>query len=69
MGIDAIALLCSMHRATAARSIVRARDALTTRVRTRLMARWRTADAELPALIELVHSGVDLSLARVLGVA
>lgn len=66
MGIDAIAALCSVHRATAARSVVRAKESLTVRVRARLMARWKTADADLPALKVLVDSQIDLSLQRLL---
>jgi RNA polymerase sigma-70 factor (ECF subfamily) len=66
LGIDAIARLCSMHRATAARSIVRARRALTETVRTRLIARWNVADADLQAVRTLIDSQVDLSLERLL---
>jgi RNA polymerase sigma-70 factor (ECF subfamily) len=67
LGIDAIAALCSVHRATAARSIARAKETLTARVRTRLMARWAVPDSDLPALKELVDSQLDLSLPRLLG--
>jgi len=66
MGIDAVAALCSVHRATAARSIVRAKETLAARVRTRLMARWRIGDGDMPGLKELVDSQVDLSLTRLL---
>lgn len=66
LGIDAIGVVCSVHRATAARSIARAKEALAARVRARLMARWRVADADLPALQALVASQVDLSLPRML---
>jgi RNA polymerase sigma-70 factor (ECF subfamily) len=66
LGIDAIARLCSMHRATAARSIARAKRELTDRVRTRLTARWNVAAHDLPALGALIDSQVDLSLGRLL---
>jgi RNA polymerase sigma-70 factor, ECF subfamily len=66
MGIDAVAALCSVHRATAARSIARAKEMLAGRVRARLMERWKIADADLPALKVLVDSQVDLSLQRLL---
>jgi RNA polymerase sigma-70 factor (ECF subfamily) len=66
MGIDAVAAVCSVHRATAARSIVRAKETLAARVRERLMMRWRIADGDLPALKVLVDSQVDLSLTRLL---
>lgn len=66
LGIDAIARLCSMHRATAARSIARAKRELTDRVRARLIARWNVAAPDLPALGALIDSQVDLSLGRLL---
>jgi hypothetical protein len=66
MGIDAVAALCAVHRATAARSIVRAKETLTARVRARLMARWRIGDGDMAALKELVDSQLDLSLTRLL---
>jgi RNA polymerase sigma-70 factor len=68
IGIDAIAALCAVHRATAARSIRRAMETLAARVRARLMARWRLADADLAALKALVDSQVDLSLNRLFAV-
>lgn len=66
MGIDAIAALCTIHRATAARAISRAKESLTDRVRARLMVRWRVADADLSTLKVLVDSQLDLSLKRLL---
>jgi RNA polymerase sigma-70 factor (ECF subfamily) len=66
MGLDAIAAVCSVHRATAARSIARAKEALAAQVRARLIARWRITDAELPALKRLIDSQIDLSLTRIL---
>jgi RNA polymerase sigma-70 factor, ECF subfamily len=64
LGIDAIAALCAVHRATAARSITRAKEALVARVRAQLIARWRIADTDLPALKQLVDSQTDLSFPR-----
>jgi RNA polymerase sigma-70 factor, ECF subfamily len=66
MGIDAIAALCTIHRATAARSIARAKESLTGRVRARLMMRWKMADADMSTLKVLVDSQLDLSLKRLL---
>ena len=66
MGIDAVAAVCSVHRATAARSIVRAKETLAARVRARLIERWRIADTDMAGLKELVESQVDLSLKRLL---
>lgn len=69
LGIDAIAGLCRVHRATAARSIVRAKETLAAHVRTRLIARWRITEADLPTLQALVDSQIDLSLPRLLAAA
>jgi RNA polymerase sigma-70 factor (ECF subfamily) len=66
LGIDAIAGLCAMHRATAARSIARAKRALTETVRTRLIARWSVADGDLHAVRAMIDSQIDLSLERLL---
>lgn len=66
LGIDSIAAICSVHRATAARQIALAKKALATRVRLRLVARWGVPDPDLPALRSLVDSQLDLSLPRLL---
>jgi RNA polymerase sigma-70 factor (ECF subfamily) len=66
VGIDAIAAICSVHRATAARQVALAKETLATRVRARLIARWHVADPDLPALKVLVDSQLDLSLRRLL---
>lgn len=58
--------LCTVHRATAARSIARAKESLTGRVRARLMMRWKIADADLSTLKVLVDGQLDLSLKRLL---
>jgi RNA polymerase sigma-70 factor (ECF subfamily) len=66
VSIDAIATAQGIHRATAARWVVSAKQALGERVRLRLAARWRVGDASLPALRTLVDSQLDLSLGRLL---
>lgn len=66
LGIDAIAGVASIHRATAARWIARAKDTLALRVRDRLLARWRVSQASFPALRTLLDSQIDLSLERLL---
>jgi RNA polymerase sigma-70 factor (ECF subfamily) len=66
VGIDAIAAICSVHRATAARQVAIAKETLTTRVRVGLIARWHVSDPDLPALKALVDSQLDLSLKRLL---
>lgn len=66
LGIDAIAAICSVHRATAARQVALAKEMLAVRVRLRLVARWQVADPDLAALRSLVDSQLDLSLRRLL---
>src|SRR5262249_21607545 len=66
LGIDAIATICSVHRATAARQVALAKETLAIRVRLRLVARWRVSTPDLPALRSLVDSQLDLSLRRLL---
>jgi len=66
LGIDGIAAICSIHRATAARQIALAKEALAIRVRLRLVARWNVSGTDLAALKSLVTSQLDLSLQRLL---
>jgi RNA polymerase sigma-70 factor, ECF subfamily len=66
VSIDVIAGVYSVHRATAARWIASAREALAGRVRDRLAARWRVTDASLTVLKSLIDSQLDLSLERLL---
>jgi RNA polymerase sigma-70 factor (ECF subfamily) len=66
LSVDGVAAICSVHRATAARHIVQARETLVTRVRLALVARWHVSERELPQLASLVASQLDLSLPRLL---
>jgi len=66
LGIDAIARACTVHRATVARWITRAKETLAARVRDRLFARWRVDEGSLPAFAALLDSQLDLSLERLL---
>jgi RNA polymerase sigma-70 factor (ECF subfamily) len=66
LGIDSIAAICSVHRATAARQVALAKETLAIRVRLRLVARWNVSGSDLPALKSLVDSQLDLSLRRLL---
>jgi RNA polymerase sigma-70 factor, ECF subfamily len=66
MSIDSIATICSIHRATAARIIVRAKETLTGRIRQRLIAQWSVPEHSLPALMSVITSQLDLSLERLL---
>jgi RNA polymerase sigma-70 factor (ECF subfamily) len=66
LGIDAIASICSVHRATAARALTRAKARIVDELRARLVYRWKVAPNELPALGTLVADPLDLNLARLL---
>jgi RNA polymerase sigma-70 factor (ECF subfamily) len=66
LGIDAIASICSVHRATAARMVVRVKERLAGQLRARLAFRWRLDDTDFPALKVLIDSQLDLSLQRLL---
>lgn len=64
LGIDAIASMCAVHRATAARMVSRAREQVVDQLRNRLVSRWSVAQSDLPALKTLIDSQIDLSLRR-----
>lgn len=66
LSIDSVARICFVHRATVARWIVRLKRTLVSRVRDRLIERWRIDDAALPSFRTLVDSQMDLSLERLL---
>lgn len=62
LGIDRIAAIYGVHRATAARWIAHARDALVDGVRRTLQTRLCVDAEELDSLLRLVHSRLELSL-------
>lgn len=62
LGIDRIAALHGIHRATAARWIARARDALIEGVRRALQTHLQVDAAELDSLFQRVRSKLELSL-------
>ena len=66
LSIDDIAAIHRVHRATAARWLVRARDRLVTELRARLMRRLKLSRSEERSLLALIRSRLDLSLERVL---
>jgi len=68
LGIDALAPIFSVSRATAARHLAAARTALTERTVATLGARLRLGDAELESLVRQVRSKLDVSLSAVLRV-
>lgn len=69
LGVDALAAVYKIHRATAARRLQSARESLGTHLREVLRERLAVNDSELGSIIHLVMSRVDLSVARVLGAA
>lgn len=67
LSIDRIAALLGVHRATAARRIHAAADAVRDETRRLLHARLRLSTGELDSLAEVVQSQLHLSLERLLG--
>ncbi len=66
LGVDEIGLVHRVHRATAARWIVRAKEDLRKRTRRQLEARLALRGPELESLVAALQSRLDLSLERVL---
>ena len=64
--IDQIGALYHLHRATAARRLARAREALLDGARTRLARRLGLAPERLAAALDLIASRLDASVERVL---
>jgi RNA polymerase sigma-70 factor (ECF subfamily) len=67
LGIDQIAALHGVHRATAARRLERAREALLVATRKSLMSRLSIDSAEFESLMDLIRSRLDVSIQRILG--
>lgn len=65
--IDEIGLLYQVHRATAARWLVRARERVLARTRTNLMRRLILKPQDLDSILRLVHSRLDVSLRALFG--
>ena len=66
LSIDQLAALHGVHRATAARQVHSARDAVLAGTRRELVRRLRLSPRELASMMRLIHSQLDLSLPRVL---
>lgn len=66
MSIDEIGAAFGVHRATAARWLLRARGALVTATRGRLAARLKLSVEEIDSVIRLVQSQLDASVVRYL---
>jgi RNA polymerase sigma-70 factor (ECF subfamily) len=67
LGVDALAAIYKVHRATAARRLEAARESLGIHVKEVLTERLRVSETELGSIVRLVLSSVDLTLARYLG--
>jgi len=64
MNIDALGLMYHVSRATAARWLVAARSALAEAARSRLAKALGLSPSEVDSLVALVHSRIDISIAR-----
>lgn len=64
--IDRIGELYGVHRATASRWLNAARDELGEQLRREVAARMSIAIEEVDSIVQLVHSQIDISLARIL---
>jgi len=66
LGVDPIAAMYGVHRATAARWIVAAREALADRAQRLLIAKLGVTRSELRSIARLVESQLDVSMRRLL---
>jgi RNA polymerase sigma-70 factor (ECF subfamily) len=66
LNVDALGSLYRVHRATAARWVLAARESLLSGVRARLAERLGVADATLDSLLDVARSELDVSLSRLL---
>lgn len=66
LGIDQLAALSGVHRATAARRLAQARERLLAGTRACLMARAHLAEGELLSVLRLVESQLHVTLDRLL---
>lgn len=69
LSIDDIGAIYGVHRATAARWIGKAREALLAGTREALMARLRIGGTEVDSIMRLVQSRLDLSLGNLLAIS
>lgn len=67
LGIDQLASLHKIHRATAARWLTRVREELARRTRALLAAQLGLGERESDSVLRLIRSQLDLSLTRALG--
>jgi RNA polymerase sigma-70 factor (ECF subfamily) len=67
LGIDGIAAVLGVHRATAARWATQARETLASRTNELLSERLDVSPSELDSIARMCDSVVDLSVCRILG--
>jgi RNA polymerase sigma-70 factor (ECF subfamily) len=67
LSIDQIAAVRGVHRATAARRLVSARDSVLAGTRRILMTRLRLSRAELESVVRMVESRMHVTAERVFG--
>ena len=67
LNIDQIGTLYHIHRATAARRIAKARQALLDATRQELMAKLEISKNEFESIMNLIQSRLDVSMIRLLG--
>jgi len=67
LGIDEIGKIYSVHRATAARWLADAKDALSSELRAAMKARLGVSDSELASIARALQSQLDLTLSGYLG--
>lgn len=66
LSIDRLAEIYQVHRATAARWVLRAQQRLAEETRSRFIAQIPTAENSMPRLLDLIRSKLDLSLSGIL---
>lgn len=65
--VDVIGSLYGVHRATAARWITKAHEALVDRIRTAMLARLKVGKEEYASILRLIESRIEISFERYLG--
>jgi len=66
LGVEAIGKLYKVHHSTAARWLVKAREAVLDGTRDRLAAKLRLTEAEVDSVLRLIRSRIDVSIEKLL---
>jgi RNA polymerase sigma-70 factor (ECF subfamily) len=67
LGIDEIGRIYSVHRATAARWVGDAKDALGAALKKAMKGRLQVSESELASIVRAIQSEIDITLSRYLG--